>query len=536
LSAHAKYEPTWDLPYASSRQPVMAGDVVATSQPLAAQAGLEMLRRGGNAVDAAIATAAALTVVEPTGNGIGSDAFALVWDGRRLHGLNASGRSPLGLDPERYLGLAEVPRVGWDAVTVPGAPSAWAALSERFGRMPLETVLGPAVRYGEEGFPVSPLIAAQWARAVEHLGRREDFAAAFMPGGRAPAAGETFSSPAHARSLRLIGETKGEALYRGELGDALVAHARAEGAAMSHEDLAAHAPEWVEPLSACVGGYELWELPPNGQGIAALEALALARLAGVEELEVDSADWVHVQVEAMKLAFADAHAHVADPARMGLDPRDLLDDGYLAERARLIDRRRAGDPGHGEPRPGGTVYLCAADSSGMMVSFIQSNYRGFGSGVVVPGTGIALTNRGNCFSTVRGHPNAVAPGARPYNTIIPGMLTSGGTALAALGVMGGPMQPQGHLQVTLRMVVHGQNPQAASDAPRWQVAGGRRLLLEPGFPPEVVQELADRGHDVRVTEPHEAGAFGGAQLIARLAGGGYVAGSDHRKDGQAVGF
>src|SRR5690606_38349468 len=480
VSDRSDYLPSWDLPYPSSRQPVMAGDVVATSQPLAAQAGLEMLRRGGNAVDAAIATAAALTVVEPTGNGLGSDAFAIVWDGQRLHGLNSSGRSPRGLDPARYQGLEEVPRVGWDPVTVPGAVAGWAALSERFGRLPFATLLEPAVRYAEEGHPVAPLIARQWARAGEVLGVREDFAAAFLPGGRAPAPGETWRSPGHARSLRLIAESKGEALYRGELADAVVAHAHAEGGALDHEDLAAHAPDWVDTLGAGLGGFELRELPPNGQGIAALQALALARLAGVEDLEVGSAAWVHVQVEAMKLAFADAHAHVADPARMRLDPRDLLDEGYLSERARLIGPR-AGDPAHGEPRPGGTVYLCTADSGGMMVSFIQSNYRGFGSGVVVPGYGVALNNRGNCFSTAKGHPNAVHPGVRPYNTIIPGMLTSGGRAVAALGVMGGPMQPQGHLQVTLRMVVHGQNPQAASDAPRWQVLGGRRLLLEPGF-------------------------------------------------------
>ena len=532
----ARYQPSWDLPYPSSRQPVMAGDVVATSQPLASQAGLEMLRSGGSAVDAAIAAAATLTVVEPSGNGLGSDAFAIVWDGRQLHGLNSSGRSPRGLDPERYLGLDEVPRVGWDSVTVPGAVAGWVALSERFGRLPFARLLEPAIRYASEGFPVSPLIAAQWAKAAEVLGQRRDFAGTFAPGGRAPATGETFRSPGHARSLQLIAETQGQALYRGELADALVAHARSEGAVMAHDDLEAHAPEWVETLSAPVGGLELHELPPNGQGIAALVALELARRAGVEELEVDSADWVHVQVEAMKLAFADAHAHVADPERMRLDPRDLLDPAYLDERVKLIDRRRAGDPEHGTPRPGGTVYLCAADSSGMIVSFIQSNYRGFGSGVVVPGYGLSLNNRGNCFSTEPGHVNAVAPGFRPYNTIIPGMLTSGGQAVAAVGVMGGPMQPQGHMQLALRMAVHGQNPQAAADAPRWQVQSGRKLILEPGWPAHVVQELVDRGHEVRVTEPHEALVYGGAQVIARLGDDGYVAGSDPRKDGQAAGF
>lgn len=531
-----RYRPRWDLPYPSARQPVMADDVVATSQPLAAQAGLEMLRTGGNAVDAAIATAAALVVVEPTGNGLGSDAFVIVWDGQRIHGLNASGRSPAGLVPERYYGGGEVPRVGWDAVMVPGAVSGWRALSSRFGRLPFARLLEPAVRYAEDGFLVSPGIASQWARAASALGVRADFAEAFVAGGAAPAAGSRWRSAELARSLKLIAETGGDSLYTGELAEALVAHARAEGAAMREADLAEHRSEWVDTIEASHGGFELHELPPNGQGIAALQALRLAQLAGIDETAVDSADWFHLQVEAMKLAFADAHRHVADPRYMDVSPADLLDDAYLRERARLIDPRSAGDPGHGTPRPGGTVFLCTADSNGMIVSFIQSNYRGFGSGVVVPGTGIALNNRGNGFSTERGHPNVVAPGKRPFNTIIPAMLTAGGEAVAALGVMGGPMQPQGHLQLALRMIQGGQNPQAASDAPRWQVTGGLGLSLEHGFPPALAAELASRGHDVRIAEPSESLSFGGAQVIARLPGGGYVAGSDHRKDGQAAGF
>ncbi|HEX7000779.1 MAG TPA: gamma-glutamyltransferase family protein [Trueperaceae bacterium] len=530
------YSPGWELPYPSARQPVMAEDVVAASQPLATQAGLEMLRSGGNAVDAAIATAAALVVVEPTGNGLGSDAFVIVWDGARLHGLNASGRSPGALVPERYLGSDEVPRVGWDAVTVPAAVAGWRALSSRFGRLPFARLLEPAVRYAEHGHPVAPGIAAQWARAATVLGARRDFAAAFTVGGEAPAAGRMWRSAEQARSLKLIAETEGEALYTGELADAFLAHARSEGARFTEADLADNKPDWVDTVSTSFGGFELHELPPNGQGIAALQALELARLAGIEDTEIDSVDWVHIQVEAMKVAFADAHRYVSDPRHMDVSPDALMDEGYLRERARLIDPKSAGDPGHGAPRPGGTVYLCAADSSGMMVSFIQSNYRGFGSGVVVPGTGIALNNRGNGFSTKAGHPNAVAPGKRPYNTIIPGMLTSGGRAVAALGVMGGPMQPQGHLQVVLRMVQGQQNPQAASDAPRWQVTGGRGLWLEPGFRPDVVEELARRGHEVRVAEKRESLAFGGAQIIARLPDAGYVAGSDHRKDGQAAGF
>src|SRR5690606_21711205 len=423
------YTPRWDLPYPSARQPVMAADVVAASQPLATQAGLEMLRSGGNAVDAAIATAAALVVVEPTGNGLGSDAFAIIWDGQRLHGLNSSGMSPAGLVPERYIGKEELPRVGWDPVTVPGAVAGWRALSDRFGRLPFSRLLGPAVRYAEEGFLLSPGIASQWARAAEVLGARQDFAEAFTQDGQAPAAGTRWRSGVLARSLRSIAATGGDALYTGELAEALVAHAQVEGAAMNAEDLGAHRIEWVDTIAASVGGLELHELPPNGQGIAALQALTLARMAGIEETEVDSADWVHIQVEAMKVAFADAHRFVADPRHMDVSPGDLLDEGYLEERAKLIDRRVAGDPGHGAPRPGGTVYLCAADSSGMMVSFIQSNYRGFGSGVVVPGTGISLNNRGGGFSTRAGHPNVVAPGKRPFNTIIPAMLTAGGHAV-----------------------------------------------------------------------------------------------------------
>ncbi|MBA3373732.1 MAG: gamma-glutamyltransferase family protein [Actinomycetota bacterium] len=522
----------WDLPYASRRQPVLADNVVATSQPLAAQAGLAMLAAGGNAVDAAVAAAAALTVVEPTSNGIGSDLFALVWDGRTLHGLNASGRSPAALDPEPLLG-APMPLRGWDAVTVPGAVSGWVALHERFGTLDLEQLLAPAVAYADGGFAVSPITAKAWARAATVFAGSPDFAP-FLPGGCGPAAGQRFAFPAQGRTLRTIAASGGDAFYRGALAERIAAHATAGGSPLSGEDLASHAADWVQPLAQRWADVVLHEIPPSGQGIAAQQALGLLAGTDITDHAPDSADAVHLQAEAMKLAFADAHRHVADPAHMLVEAAALLDPAYLRERAARIDPARVGDPDHGSPPAGGTVYLCTADADGRMVSLIQSNYYGFGSGVVVPDTGISLQNRGAGFSTERGHPNQLAPSKRPFHTIIPGFLTSSdGKARMAFGVMGGPMQPQGHVQMVLRTTTWGQNPQAASDAPRWRVESGRGLALEAGVDPAVRAELARRGHEI--SSDTDSFGFGGAQLIARTAGG-WLAASDHRKDGQAAGF
>ncbi|MDK2972360.1 MAG: gamma-glutamyltranspeptidase / glutathione hydrolase [Candidatus Sumerlaeota bacterium] len=502
---------SWDLPYPSSRQPVMARNVVATSQPLAAQAGISALRAGGNAVDAALATAIALTVVEPTMNGIGSDAFALVWTGGRLHGLNASGRSPKAWTPDRFKGLPSMPRFGWDAVTVPGCVSAWVALSERFGRLPFERLFDDAIRYAREGFAVSPITA---------------------PRGRTPDAGELFRSPDHAQTLETIASSRGEAFYRGALAETIAAAARSEGGALTAEDLAAHQCDWVDPIGIAYAGHRLHEIPPNGQGLAALICLGILANTPLQDHAPDSADAVHLQIEAMKLAFADAHRYVADPAHMDVRTESLLDPAYHAERARLIDVKRAGTPEHGTPKDRGTVLLCAADAEGMMVSFIQSNFGGFGSGVVVPGTGIALQNRANGFSLQPGHPNEVGGGKRPFHTIIPAFATRNGEPAMAFGVMGGAFQPQGHVQMAVRMLLHRQNPQAASDAPRWKVNEGLEVSLEHGFDPAVAEELARRGHRIR---RENAAGFGGAQIITRLADG-YCAGSDHRKDGAAVGY
>ncbi|MHC5001904.1 MAG: gamma-glutamyltransferase family protein [Planctomycetota bacterium] len=521
----------WALPYPSQREAVLARNVVATAQPLGAQAGLAMLSDGGNAVDAAIATAIALTVLEPTSNGIGSDAFALVWAGGGLHGLNASGRSPRALVPDRFAGRDRIDPVGWDGVTVPGAVSAWAALSERFGTLPFERLFEPAIRYARDGFLVARQAAGYWRRGCRTYGRMEPFRQTFCP---APDAGEAFASADHARTLELIASSRGEAFYRGELAERIAAHARETGGLLDGEDLAAHAAEWVRPISTDYRGLTLHEIPPNGQGLVALIALGILAEHDVAGLALDSADDLHLQIEAMKLAFADGHRRIADPAAMDVAVADLLDADYLAARAALIDAAVARDPGHGEPKPGGTVYLAAADATGTMVSYIQSNYTGFGSGVVVPGTGIALQNRGCCFSLEPGHPNEVGPAKRPYHTIIPGFVTRDDEPLMAFGVMGGFMQPQGHAQMLLRLADRRQNPQAALDAPRWRVDGGLTVSIEPGFPPAVYEQLRDRGHDVRVAESRTV-AHGGGQAIYRLPDG-YLGASDLRRDGQAVGF
>lgn len=528
----------WNNPYSSSRSAVLGRNMVSTSQPLAAQAGLAMLQAGGNAVDAAVAAAMALTVVEPTGCGIGSDAFAIVSSADGLHGLNASGRAPRAWSPDRFKGMDAMPQKGWDSVTVPGAVSAWVELSRKFGKLPLTQVAQPAITYARYGFPVSPIIARLWELGRSRLGDQPGFADCFLPDGRAPLAGEVFRSNGHADTLEAIAATEGEAFYRGELARRIAADAKAHGAALTEEDLAAHKADWCGTISQRFHDAIVHEIPPNGQGIAALMALGMLDALGVGDRPVDDVETVHLSIEAMKMALADVYQYNADIDHMDVMPAELLDPGYLAERAALIDRNHAGDPGYGMPRPGGTVYLAAADASGMMVSFIQSNYMGFGSGVVVPGTGISLQNRGHGFNLKPGHANEVGGGKRPSHTIIPAFATRpDGSPLMAFGVMGGPMQSQGHVQMSLRVLRFGQNPQAAADAPRWRVTGGKGVALEPGFDPAVVDELRRRGHDVTIEPGDGVFAFGGAQLIKRNSSGDtYVGGSDPRKDGQVVAY
>lgn len=522
------------LPYRSVRAPVFGRGAIATSHSLASMAGMEMLLAGGNAVDAAIAAAMTLTVVEPTGCGMGSDAFAIVWDGSALHGLDASGRAPAAWTPDYFHGLDAMPGRGWNSVTVPGAVSAWAALLRRFGKLSFEDVARPAIRYAREGFAVTPMIARRWAASTELLSRQPGFSDCFMPDGRAPRAGELFRSPAHADSLEEIARSSGESFYRGALARRIVENAAAHGAALTLQDLAEHEVSWVKTLSQTFAGSAVHELPPAGQGIATLIGLGILEALGEGDAAVDTVEEIHREIEATKLALADLYQFVGAPEAMKVRPEALLDKDYLASRAALFDPEKAGTPLFGAPRPGGTVCLSAGDRDGMMISFIQSNYSGFGSGVVVPETGIALQNRGSGFSLVPGHPNLVSPRKRPFHTIIPGFaMTAAGEPLMAFGLMGGPMQAQGHLQLAQRILKHRQNPQAAADAPRWRVVEGRRIAVEPSMGQDIIRGLAAKGHEIVVGEVENDFAFGGAQIVMRH-GDGYVAGSDPRKDGLAL--
>lgn len=523
--------------YPSRRSAVLADNMVATSHPLAAHAGVAMLAKGGNAADAALATAIALTVLEPTGNGIGSDAFAILWDGAALHGLNASGRAPSGWNAARFAGLSEMPYRGWETVTVPGAVSAWVEVSEKFGKLPFADLFAPAIAYAQDGFPVTPVIAALWERAGKELGHQPGFAETFMPAGRTPKAGEYFASPGHARTLRLIAQTKGRAFYEGVIAEEIAAFAAKHDAALSLDDLATHKADWCGTISKGFDGADLHEIPPNGQGIAALMGLGILGQTGIRDMDADDPMAFHLQIEAMKLALRDAEHFVADPAHMNsVTAADLLDDGYLAERAKLIDPNKASDFGSGAPKRGGTVYLSTADSAGMMVSFIQSNYAGFGSGVVVPGTGVALQNRGAGFSLDPSNQNHIGPGKRPFHTIIPGFLMGADAPLMSFGVMGGPMQAQGHVQMVLRTQLWGQDVQMAADAPRWRATEGMGVACETTMPEATIAQLGAMGHDLSLEAPDNAFGFGGAQLIHRLGPRGYAGGSDPRKDGAAIGF
>ena len=544
----------WNNPYPTTRRPVFARNVVATSPPLAAQAGFAVMARGGNAVDAAIAAAAVIALAEPCSNGLGSDNFAIVWDGHELHGLNASGTAPAAWTLEyfrRKYGddlAASAPKRGWDSVTVPGAVAGWAMLHGRLGKLPFADVLAPAIDYAERGFAVSSVVNEKWQLAEPLLRDKPGFAEHFLPRGRAPRIGEHFALKGAARTLKLIADSRGEAFYRGEIAEAIGRHAREHGGAMTAADLAAYwdflqANGWVGTIGqdfAAADGqtYRLHEIPPNGQGIAALACLGILKHTGLAGCAVDSPDWHHVTIEAMKLAFADTYAHVADPRAMRVTPEQMLDDGYLASRAALIDMARAQPFAAGSLPAGGTIYLSAADAGGMMVSFIQSNYMGFGSGVVIPGYGISLQNRGAGFSFDAASANCVGPGKRPFHTIIPAFLMKDGAPQMSFGVMGGNMQPQGHVQTLTRMLLAGQQPQAACDAPRWKWDSGLKIDVEPTMPPAVRDELARRGHAVaRLDDSYMD--YGSGQFIWRLgdpAVDGYAAASDSRRDGLAAGF
>ncbi len=509
--------------------------MVATAQPLAAQAGLDILKQGGNAIDAAIATAACLTVVEPTSNGLGSDAFALIWTKGKLHGLNASGTAPqaMSIDAVQARGYQKMPAHGLIPVMVPGAPAAWAACSRKFGKLPLTAVLQPAIDYAEQGFPVSPVVALNWKRAFNaykekfHDAMFDPWFRTFAPNGRPPEPGTLWKAPDHARSLRAIAESASDAFYKGELADRIDAFSRKHDGFIRKSDLENYQVQWIEPISTTYRGYEVWELPPNGQGLVALLGLNILKQF---ELESEAGiDTYHKQIEALKLAFSDGKAYITDPSEMTNETQQLLSEAYAKERAGLIGQL-AITPEPGRLPKGGTVYLATADEDGNMVSFIQSNFMGFGSGIVIPGTGIAMQNRGYTFSLNPQDANALKPGKKTYHTIIPGFLSRNGQPVGPFGVMGGYMQPQGHLQVISRLIDERLHPQAALDAPRWQWMENKTVMVEPSFPNAAAQALARRGHDIRVAL--DTGSFGRGQIIWRDPKTGVLAGgTESRADG-----
>lgn len=529
-----KYDPLYN-PYHSKRNTIYAKKgMVATSQPLAAQAGLDILKQGGNAVDAAIATAACLTVVEPTSNGIGGDAFAIVWINHKLHGLNSSGPAPsaISIDAVKSAGYEKMPKFGLTPVTVPGAPAAWVELSKRFGKLPLTEVLKPAIRYAEEGYPLSATLGYFWEKAFHTYSKFcteevfESWFETFAPNGRAPKIGEVWKSEAHAKTLRSIAETNGESFYKGEIAEKIDAFSRKYGGYLRKEDLAEFSSEWVDPISVNYKGYNIWEIPPNGQGLIAL--MALNTLKEDHFPAKDLPETYHLQIEALKLAFTDGLEYITQEDKMSKKTADLLSDTYAKQRRSLIGDY-ALEPKPGNPPKGGTVYLATADEEGNMVSYIQSNYMGFGSGVVVPGTGISLQNRGHGFKLDPNHVNTLEPGKKTYHTIIPGFITKDHQAVGPFGVMGGFMQPQGHLQVAMNLIDFSLNPQSALDAPRWQWIKGKIVHLEPSFPEHIAHALARKGHQIEWAL--DSSSFGRGQVIVRDEHGVLAGGTESRTDG-----
>ncbi len=523
-------------PYPSQRKVIFARNgMVATSQSLAAQAGLEILRQGGNAIDAAIATAACLTVVEPTSNGIGGDAFALVWTKETLYGLNSSGPAPQGISGEalQKKGLEKIPDYGWLPVTVPGAPAAWVELSRRFGRLSFPKLLSPAVDYAQNGFPVSATVSYLWKKAFQRYSQYENqeemkyWFETFAPGGRTPEPGEMWRLPEQGQTLQMIGDTNADTFYRGRIADKIDSFSRKYDGYLRKEDLASFVSEWVKPISVNYQGYDVWEIPPNGQGLIALMALNILKEISLETGR-EGPDTFHYQIEAVKLAFADGKETITDSKEMGELVKRLLSPEYAAKRRSLMTGE-SNNPHPGRPTGGDTVYLATADGEGNMVSYIQSNYMGFGSGLVVPGTGIALQNRGANFCLNPNHANYLKPGKKTYHTIIPGFITKEDKPIGPFGVMGGFMQPQGHVQVVMNMLDFGLNPQSALDAPRWQWMEGKKIKVEQNFPKHIAEALERKGHVIEGAL--DSGGFGRGQIIWRTDNGVLMGATEPRTDG-----
>jgi gamma-glutamyltranspeptidase/glutathione hydrolase len=538
-------------PFATRSEVLARHGIAATSQPLATQAAIDVLKKGGSAVDAAICANAVLGLVEPTGCGVGGDLFAIVWEAgqRKLHGLNGSGRSPRSLTRARFreLGLAKIPSFGPLSLSVPGAVDGWFELHARFGKLPMKDLLEPAIGYALDGFPVTEIIAEAWAANARGLGGFPGFAETFLTDGRPPRKGEVFRNPNLAETLRKIAEGGREAFYQGEIAERAEAFVREAGGFLSRRDLAEHRSEWVEPVSASYRGLDVWELPPNGQGIAALQILNLLEGFDIRSMGFGSASHLHHFVEAKKLAFEDRARFYGDPAFAEIPVAELISKDYAARRRRLLSPERAAleqEPGDPRLRTGDTVYLATADGEGNMVSLIQSNFRGMGSGLCPTGLGFGLQNRGELFSLEEGHPNVFAPGKRPFHTIIPAFITRGGEPFLSFGVMGGDTQPQMHAQIVMDLADFDMGFQEAGDAPRILHSGssdptggrmrdGGEVHLESGFSEDAVRDLLRRGH--RLTPA--PGAFGGYQAIGvDTASRVYYGASESRKDGQASGF
>ena len=540
--------------FATRSEVIAPHAMAATSQPLATQIALDVMKSGGSAVDAAIAANAALGLMEPTGNGIGGDLFAIVWDPRtqKLHGYNGSGRSPKSLTLAEFQrrGLKEIPATGPLPVSVPGAVDGWFALHERFGRKPMADNLAPAIRYAREGHPVAEVIAYYWDRSVPRLSKYPGFAEQFTIDGHAPRKGQMWKNPNLAHTLEQIAQGGRDAFYKGDIARTIGRYFKANGGYLSYEDMASHHGEWVEPVSSNYRGYDVWELPPNSQGIAALQILNVLEGYDFSKIAFGSPEHVHLFVEAKKLAFADRARFYTDPAFHPAPVEKLVSKGYAAERRKLISMDTAlKEVQPGTPRQlqeGDTIYMTVADADGMMVSLIQSNYRGMGSGMAPPGLGFILQDRGEMFVLQKDHPNGYAPGKRPFQTIIPGFVTKDGKPWMSFGVMGGAMQPQGHAQIVMNMVDFGMNLQEAGDAPRIQHEGsteptgqatamrdGGEVNLETGFPYDTVRALMRKGHRVVFAD----GPYGGYQAILRDPETGvYYGASESRKDGQAAGY
>lgn len=522
-------------PYPSQRRIIFAQNgMVVASQSLAAQAGLKILHQGGNAIDAAIATAVCLTVVEPTSNGIGGDAFALIWSQEKLHGLNASGPAPRAISLEllRKEGYQKVPFFGLIPVTVPGVPAAWAELSRRFGHLPFDEVLKPAINYARRGFPVSSLVSYLWKNSYQLYSKyRNDqvfhpWLETFAPRGRTPEAGELWRIPELALTLEKIADSNAESFYRGKLAEQIDDFFSRHSGYLRKTDLVSFSPQWVNPISVSYQGYDVWEIPPNGQGLVVL--LALNILKGFKHTVKDDPQTLHQQIEAIKLAFRDGLHYITDFLEMRFRIEELLSPEYARQRKSLIGEK-ALTPDSVQPFGSDTVYLATADNEGNMVSYLQSNYRGFGSGIVIPGTGISMQNRGACFSLDPSHINCLKPGKRTYHTIIPGFLSKDGEAIGPFGITGAFLQPQGQVQIITNMLDFGLNPQAALDAPRWQWVEEKQVKLERGFPQNIVTELGKRGHKIEVTE--DISEMGRGQIIWKEKNGVLLGATEPRCDG-----